>query len=362
MSDKITALIPTYKRPVYLKRAVLSVLSQTYSNLQVSVFDNASNDETLKIINDLAVNDTRLKYHCHSQNIGALANFKFAFSTVDTPYFSIMSDDDILEKDLYKNAIDVLDNNPEVMFVILNTLIVDQHLNLIGHRLNTNVLTLYCDHYRFERFHSGDIPTTWTAMVFRKEVAEIYSCMNGKNDIGHDMRFLFYAAAKYKYAYLSKTGALFTSHSDTISYKRKNFDLVHHAVQVSRYIEICNDCDVDPYIRERAVCYLRNMLLRSSRIYRYNALGLIKTIIKDCCDSSLETKKAIEREIDSFKYEGYLKTSIILNSLSKNIVFRKIFFLIFYRYEKKIKINRSTAMSNLQNGLYKNIFEDINKY
>ena len=76
-------------------------------------------------------------------NIGALENFRHAFKSVDTPYFSILSDDDFLAKDFYKDAIDVLDNNPETMFVILNVLRIDENSNLIAHKESTNTLTFY---------------------------------------------------------------------------------------------------------------------------------------------------------------------------------------------------------------------------
>lgn len=42
----ITAVIPTYRRPRLLRRAIKSVLAQTYPHFQVCVYDNASGDET----------------------------------------------------------------------------------------------------------------------------------------------------------------------------------------------------------------------------------------------------------------------------------------------------------------------------
>src|SRR5438128_12682354 len=122
MRYKVTALIPTFRRPAYLRRAMLSVLMQTYDNLQISIFDNASGDSTEEVVNKLRINDTRIVYHRHENNIGSIQNFKFAFKSVDTPYFSILSDDDFLAKDFYENAINILDSHPEIGFVILNTL------------------------------------------------------------------------------------------------------------------------------------------------------------------------------------------------------------------------------------------------
>ncbi len=42
----ITTVIPTYRRPKLLQRAIKSVLNQTYPHFQVCVYDNASGDET----------------------------------------------------------------------------------------------------------------------------------------------------------------------------------------------------------------------------------------------------------------------------------------------------------------------------
>ena len=89
MNPKITALIPTYRRPHYLRRAILSVLQQTYTDLQVSIFDNASGDTTAEVVTKLGENDARIKYHCHQANIGSLKNFKYAFNSVTTPLIGI---------------------------------------------------------------------------------------------------------------------------------------------------------------------------------------------------------------------------------------------------------------------------------
>ena len=115
MNARITALIPTYRRPKLLLRAMHSVLGQSYKNIQLSIFDNASKDNTKDVVANLSKSDKRIKYYCNESNIGALANFKRAFKSIDTPYFSILSDDDCIAMDLYENAINVLDNNPEIM-------------------------------------------------------------------------------------------------------------------------------------------------------------------------------------------------------------------------------------------------------
>ncbi len=58
---QITTVIPTYRRPKLLKRAILSVLRQSYKDLQVHVYDNASDDTTEQVVADLASADSRVK-------------------------------------------------------------------------------------------------------------------------------------------------------------------------------------------------------------------------------------------------------------------------------------------------------------
>ena len=83
----ITTIIPTYRRPQLLRRAVMSVLNQTMHNFKVCVYDNASGDETAAVVAEMAESDPRVEYYCHSSNLGAINNFNHGMKHVRTPYF-----------------------------------------------------------------------------------------------------------------------------------------------------------------------------------------------------------------------------------------------------------------------------------
>ena len=114
----ITTVIPTYRRPQLLKRAVLSVLSQTYPNLKVCIYDNASGDATVEVVKELSQKDARVNYYCHPYNIGSFHNFYFGLNRVDTPYFSMLSDDDILLPDFYEKALAGFKNTQRPYFLL----------------------------------------------------------------------------------------------------------------------------------------------------------------------------------------------------------------------------------------------------
>ena len=46
----ITTVIPTYRRPELLQRAIRSVLDQSYPHFKICVYDNASNDRTPDVV------------------------------------------------------------------------------------------------------------------------------------------------------------------------------------------------------------------------------------------------------------------------------------------------------------------------
>lgn len=103
---RLTTIVPTYKRPVLLKRAVLSVLNQSCPDFVVRILDNASGDETESVARELMRLDSRVEYIRHPENIGGLQNMIYGMERVTTAYFSILCDDDVLAPDFVKAGLD----------------------------------------------------------------------------------------------------------------------------------------------------------------------------------------------------------------------------------------------------------------
>ena len=64
----VTVVIPTYQRSLLLRRAILSVQKQTYSDVIVLVCDNASNDDTEAVVTHMRNADPRIVYIKHNEN------------------------------------------------------------------------------------------------------------------------------------------------------------------------------------------------------------------------------------------------------------------------------------------------------
>src|SRR3989304_6868958 len=57
----ITILMPVYQGERYIRKSIESILSQTYSNLQLIIMDDGSTDGTREIIDSF--HDHRIEYH-----------------------------------------------------------------------------------------------------------------------------------------------------------------------------------------------------------------------------------------------------------------------------------------------------------
>lgn len=113
---EITIIVPTYKRPVLLKRALTSIYKQTYKNFQVLILDNASGDETEKIAQYFIDDDPRFIYYCHEKNIGGINNCIYGLGMVKTPYFCYLADDDLWLPNFLSEAVSKMELYPEIAF------------------------------------------------------------------------------------------------------------------------------------------------------------------------------------------------------------------------------------------------------
>lgn len=118
----ITTIIPTFRRPAMLRRAIRSVLSQTYKEFRLCIYDNASGDETESVADEFRRKDSRIEYLKRETNIGAHRNFVESASCVETPFFSFLPDDDLLLPNFFEDALAGFRRHPEAALSILATL------------------------------------------------------------------------------------------------------------------------------------------------------------------------------------------------------------------------------------------------
>jgi glycosyltransferase involved in cell wall biosynthesis len=215
----ITTVIPTYRRPQLLRRAIQSVLDQSYPYLQVCVYDNASNDATAGVVKALAAHDERVHYYCHPENIGSVSNFIFGVSRVKTPLFNVLSDDDFLLPGFLSEAATILEIRPDVGFYFGSILSADSQGEATGvwdFGAEGNAL---CSP---PRLFDLLVPNTrtWTSIVFRRSAVDKIGGLKQNANHGGDTDLILRCSAQLT-AFLSNTpSAVFTHHAGSISVSR----------------------------------------------------------------------------------------------------------------------------------------------
>lgn len=110
----ISVIIPTYNREKLISRAIKSVMDQTYKDIEVIVIDDASNDNTEKVVSSLKYDN--LYYYKLKKNGGACKARNFGIDKAKGDYISFLDSDDEWEKDKLEKQYNFLkEKNVEIV-------------------------------------------------------------------------------------------------------------------------------------------------------------------------------------------------------------------------------------------------------
>lgn len=93
----LSLCIPTYNREQFLEECLESVVHQDgFDEIEIVISDNASTDNTQKLILKYQEQYKNIKYHKNAENIGAIKNIFNLPSLASWEYVWFLSDDDML--------------------------------------------------------------------------------------------------------------------------------------------------------------------------------------------------------------------------------------------------------------------------
>lgn len=90
----VTVYIPTKNRVFLLKRAVESVLNQSYKNIEIIVVDDSSEDDTEKLMNWFTENNKNIFYFKNKESMGACFCRNLALNHARGEFITGLDDDD----------------------------------------------------------------------------------------------------------------------------------------------------------------------------------------------------------------------------------------------------------------------------
>ncbi len=122
---EVTVILTSYNHEKFLREAIESVLSQTFSDFELVIFDDASNDSSWDIIKSFS--DSRIRAVRNKSNKGRVyIHNEFISDAASADLIAIHHSDDAWEKDKLKEQVAFLKEHPGTGGVFTNAAVVDE--------------------------------------------------------------------------------------------------------------------------------------------------------------------------------------------------------------------------------------------
>lgn len=111
MRKNISVIIPTFNRSDFLKKAIESVLLQTYQGFELIVIDDGSTDNTYEIVSEFNNNIVYIK----QKNRGAASARNTGIKRAENKFLAFLDSDDCWDKEKLAVQIDEMQKNPSYL-------------------------------------------------------------------------------------------------------------------------------------------------------------------------------------------------------------------------------------------------------
>ena len=323
----ISVIIPAYNVASTIERAMDSVLTQTYSDIELIVVDDGSTDSTGKIIDQYALKYPKRVFAIHKKNQGVTAARLEGVRQSTGEWIGFVDGDDEIESDMYevllKNA---LDYNVDISHCGYQMVFDNGRVNYF---YNTGRIVLQDRNTGLKDLLEGSFvePGLWNKLFHRKLLDNLLyrEVMDLSIKINEDLLMNYYLfleaqTAVYqdvcKYKYMAKG----MSNSIQSLNEHKIFD----PIKVKKIIVSISDTELKPFAWK---AYVKTCI----SVYNMLAIGGLNKFSK-------QAKIVRQKLSDSKKYWKLLEKKqrmLIWMILHLNIMYE-----VIYRFYEKYLMNK----------------------
>lgn len=112
----LSVLMTAYNREKYIAEAIESVLASTFTDFELIIVDDCSVDNTVRIANEYAQKDTRIKVYVNEKNLGQFPNRNHALDYAKGAYVMYVDSDDQIFADGFDRLISLMNSHRESSF------------------------------------------------------------------------------------------------------------------------------------------------------------------------------------------------------------------------------------------------------
>lgn len=334
MAPLISVIIPIYNAQAYLKKCLDSIITQTYSNLEIIAINDGSSDNSLNICHEYASLNPRIKI-IDKKNGGVSSARNAGLSAASGDWITFVDSDDWIEPNMCAEFIRIIQSYPECDMVIFD-IIAEIHKDFFEYNKSFDydfkifnsdeIRNILCDAVSYKPAQSGSVTpfAMCSCKFFNKNI------LNGiffPSDIsyGEDTIFVLNALCNANAIAYSNQFMYNYNFTDTSVTKKIDAGFIQKISTLDEHIEdFCRITLKNPDVYQK---YLNSNYLNKVKF-------LLAYYIEVCTFKEFRDYLAFFKSyIESVKYQNALKSHNLTKNKEKLFVFlyrHKLYTMIFF--------------------------------
>lgn len=255
---KVSVCVPVFNGSEYIRDCIDSILSQTFTDFELVIVNDASTDDSKKIIQ--SYDDPRIKYFENDRNLGLIGNWNQCLQLSSGDYICIFHQDDRMSPNNLEKKVILLGLEKQVGLVYSDTLVIDQKgMTKSKHWFNPidpNVDFIRPGQSFFDLMFVNLNLICCPSVMARRECYEKIGGFDARLPFSGDMEMWMRIALFYDVAYLSQPLIQYRFHDNNLTHRFLALDLIH--------IYLCKRMLLEKYPQRFDRSYFKTLIEDSS--------------------------------------------------------------------------------------------------
>lgn len=217
-SIELSVIMSVYNGKKYLKQSIESVLSQSFTNFEFIIVNDASTDNSLAIIKEYE--DPRIRLINNETNMGLTKSLNIALKYAKGLYIARQDADDISLPERFSKQMNYLEKNPKIALLGTSAYDINKDGNIISEKIVLKSPT-FRDLIAAPRFVHGSV-------IYKKNIVLQLGGYDENFKTAQDFELWLRIADKYEIGNLIEPLYKLRAHDESITFKRiKESELYH---------------------------------------------------------------------------------------------------------------------------------------
>lgn len=202
---KVSIVLPVYNGEETIDAAIKSILEQTYECFELIAVNDCSTDDSKKIIENYAAQDSRVRLIDNPRNMKLPRSLNIGFDNACGDYYTWTSDDNILLPGMLDRLVKELDQNTETGMVYSNYTNIDEN----GEKIN------YVELGQADELAVSN--PIGACFLYRKEIAERVGSYDENLFLAEDYDYWIRIYKETKISHIDDNLYLYRRHSKSLT-------------------------------------------------------------------------------------------------------------------------------------------------